>query len=636
MASKYDALARIIIQNVGGKSNVISLSHCITRLRFKLKDVSKANTEVLKRTDGVVTVIQSGGQYQVVIGNHVPDVFEAVNNIGGFGTGASEEVSTEHKEKQSPGAALIDIISGVFQPTLGVLAATGMIKGLLALFIFFKVMSNTSGTYQLLYSAADGFFYFLPIFLGLNAAKKFNMNQFTGMAIGASLLYPSIVALSSGKALITVFTGTAFQTNVYTEFLGIPVLLPAGGYASTVVPIIFAVFIASKIEKFWKKIIPDVVKTFVVPMLTLTISIPLTFLVIGPIASILSSAVGFSATNVYNLSPILAGIIVGTFWQVLVIFGLHWGLVPILFMNYSSLGYDSVLSGFFAPSFAQTAVVLAILFKTKDKKIRSLAIPAAISGIFGVTEPAIYGITLPKKKPFIISCIAGGIGGGIMGLAGCKSYMLGGLGIFGFPNYINSKTNDASSMLWAIVAVAVAMIIGFVLTMITYKDDVVEESAVVHDIAGKEEIIYNPIKGEVIALSLVEDDAFSTGALGTGVAIKPTEGVVVAPVDAVVSALFPTGHAIGLTTEHGAEILIHVGMNTVKLNGKHFTCNVKMGEAVKKGQILQLFDRDAIKSEGYSTITPVIITNTDKFADISYSTGKTLNQQDELMSLLHK
>ena len=465
MASKYDGLARIIIQNVGGKSNVVSLTHCITRLRFKLKDESKANTEVLKATDGIVTVLQSGGQYQIVIGNHVPDVYAVVNQIGGFG-GEGAAVDSGEKEKMT----LIDIISGIFSPLLGVLAATGMVKGLLALASFCG-MSETSGTYIILYSVADGFFYFMPIFLGYMAAMKFGMNKFVGMAIGAALVYPNIVDLTSLEPIGTIFAGTAFETNIYTKFLGIPVLLPGGGYASSVIPVILSVFVGAKIEKLWKKIIPDVVKNFLVPMCTLVVIIPLTFLVVGPIASLAASAIGWVTSGAYSLSPIIAGLIVGGLWQVLVIFGLHWGLVPIMMNNISVIGYDAVLSPYFTATFAQTAVIVAILIKTKDKNIRSLAVPAAISGTFGVTEPAIYGISLPKKKPFIISCIASAIGGAVIGALNVKCYIFGALGIFAFPSYIDKATNDLSSMYGALIGVVVAIVIAFVLTMITYKDE---------------------------------------------------------------------------------------------------------------------------------------------------------------------
>ncbi len=634
MASKYDGLARIIIQNVGGKSNVVSLTHCITRLRFKLKDESKANTEVLKATDGIVTVLQSGGQYQIVIGNHVPDVYAVVNQIGGFG-GEGAAVDSGEKEKMT----LIDIISGIFSPLLGVLAATGMVKGLLALASFCG-MSETSGTYIILYSVADGFFYFMPIFLGYMAAMKFGMNKFVGMAIGAALVYTNIVDLTSLEPIGTIFAGTAFETNIYTKFLGIPVLLPGGGYASSVIPVILSVFVGAKIEKLWKKIIPDVVKNFLVPMCTLVVIIPLTFLVVGPIASLAASAIGWVTSGAYSLSPIIAGLIVGGLWQVLVIFGLHWGLVPIMMNNISVIGYDAVLSPYFTATFAQTAVIVAILIKTKDKNIRSLAVPAAISGTFGVTEPAIYGISLPKKKPFIISCIASAIGGAVIGALNVKCYIFGALGIFAFPSYIDKATNDLSSMYGALIGVVVAIVIAFVLTMITYKDEEkkpaakIEEKPAASGKSMKKSMIVSPLKGMVKPLSEVEDEAFSSGALGQGIAIEPMEGKLTAPADGTISAFFPTGHAIGMTTEDGAEILMHVGMDTVKLEGKYFTPKAKQGDHVKKGQVLLEFDIQKIKKAGYSTVTPVLITNSDQYTDIVPTDAKQANRGDTILTLL--
>ncbi len=637
MASKYDALARIIIQNIGGKSNVIGLTHCITRLRFKLKDESKANTEVLKNTEGIVTVIQSGGQYQIVIGNHVPDVFAVVNEIGRFGA-AGEAAAEEPKEKMSPGAALIDVISGVFAPTLGVLAATGMIKGLLALFAYFNIISSDGGTYQLLYAVADGFFHYLPILLGLTAAKKFNVNQFTGMALGAALLYvDDVLALASLEPISTIFAGTSFATNVYTTFLGMPVLLPSSGYASSVIPIILAVYVASKVEAFWKKRIPDVVKVFLVPMLTLAICTPLTFLVVGPIASFLTSLIGLVMSAIFGLSPLIAGIVLGSFWQVLVIFGLHWSMIPIAMANYSNFGYDFVLSPMFAASFAQTAVVLAVLLKTKDQKTKSLCIPAFISGVFGVTEPAIYGITLPRKKPFLISCIAAAVGGGIIGAAGVNSYMIGGMGVFGFPSYINNATKDISGMIWVLIGVAAAVVIAFVTTMATYNDaapkNADRENGKRPSAAGYGTIL-SPLKGEVKELSELDDQAFSSGVLGNGVAILPAEGKLMSPVDGEIMSLFSTGHAIGLKADFGAEILIHIGMDTVKLEGRYFTKRAEQGDKVTKGQLLLEFDLDAIQEAGYSVLSPVVVTNQEDYADIVYEAGKNVEYGEELITLL--
>ena len=483
MASKYDGLARIIIQNVGGKSNIISVAHCITRLRFKLKDESKANKEVLESTDGVIKVMQAGGQYQVVIGNQVNDVYDAVLEVGHLNAAgavdedgnAVDDGGSESGGKKSPVSMLIDVISGTLQPTLGVLAATGIIKGLLALFDFIGLIPSTSGTYQVWYAMADGFFYFLPIILGYTAAKKFKINEFIGMAIGIDLCYPAMVNSTAGEVLGTVFGGTAFEMSYYQTFMGIPVIMPASGYTSSVVPIILAVAIAAPIEHWLKKVIPDVIKLFVVPFVTLVIMVPLTYLVIGPVASILCSILSLIFNAIYSIpvvGGIIGGILIGAFWQVLVIFGLHWGLVPLAMINYGLMGYDTFLSPYFCVSFAQTFVVLAIILKTKNEKTTKVAIPAFISGIFGVTEPAIYGVTLPKKKPFVYSCIAGAIGGAFTGFMNTRSYSIGGLGLFGLPSFIDT-TGDMgiTNMIYIIIAILIASVVGFALTYTLYKDE---------------------------------------------------------------------------------------------------------------------------------------------------------------------
>lgn len=481
MASKYDGLARIIIQNVGGKSNIISVAHCITRLRFKLKDESKANKEVLESTDGVIKVMQAGGQYQVVIGNQVNDVYDAVLEVGHLAAaGAVDEEGNAVEEtsgggKKSPVSLLIDVISATLQPTLGVMAATGIIKGLLALFDFLGLIPAASGTYQVWYAVADGFFYFMPIVLGYTAAKKFKVNEFIGMAIGIALCYPAMVNSTAGTVLGTVFTGTAFEMSYYLTFFGIPVIMPASGYTSSVVPIILAVAIAAPLEHWLKKVIPDVIKLFVVPFVTLIVMVPLTYLVIGPIASILCSILSLFFNAIYSIPVVgglIGGVLIGAFWQVLVIFGLHWSLVPLAMINYSLLGYDFILSPYFCVSFAQTFVVLAIVLKTKDEKLKKIAIPAFISGIFGVTEPAIYGVTLPKKTPFIYSCIAGAIGGAFTGLMRTRSYSIGGLGLFGLPSFIDTTgVMGLTNMIYILIAILIASVAGFAMTYVLYKDE---------------------------------------------------------------------------------------------------------------------------------------------------------------------
>ncbi len=655
MASKYDGLARIIIQNVGGKGNVISLTHCITRLRFKLKDESKANTDILKSTDGVVTVIQSGGQYQVVIGNHVPDVYDAVMAIGKFQAAAQDgdEGGAADGKKQNVGAKLIDTLSGVFTPVLALLCAAGIIKGLLGLAVFLLGNSfKDTGVYMLLYSIGDGFFYFLPLMLAVSSAKKFKLDNFTAMTIGAAFLYAEIKfpAIASGETvLMTLFSGTFLETNIHETFFGIPIIWPSAGYGSSVVPIVFSVWFAAKIEKFWKKIIPDVVKNFMVPLMTLIIAVPLSFLIIGPVASWLSSGIGNFCQAIYNISPILAGALVAFLWQILVIFGLHWGLVPIMLNNYQTILYDRFISTNFVASFSQTAVVLAIFLKTKDKKLKSLAFPAFVSGVCGVTEPAIYGITLPKKLPFYISCVVAAIGGGLMGAFGVTKYMSGGLGVFGFPTFIPGEAAIAAlgitDVLYDIkmiaIIIVITMVLAFVATMLLYKEDEpaqvkAPEPTVLEkkDIAGEEGTIAAPITGRVIPLSEVKDEAFSSGALGQGVAIVPAEGRVYAPCDGVVSALFPTGHAIGITGTNKAEVLMHIGMDTVKLEGKYFHIKTEAGKTVKTGDLLVEFDMDKIKEAGYDVTTPVLITNSAEFVDVSGETGKNVKAGDVLISII--
>ncbi len=650
MASKYDGLSRIILQNIGGKENIISVAHCITRLRFKLKDESKCQTDVLKNTDGVVTVMQSGGQYQVVIGNHVPDVYAAFCDIAHI-QGSMESDDAGSGKKMGAGAALIDIISGVFQPILPVLCAAGIIKGLLALFAFFNWVPTDSGTYQILYSVADGFFYFLPIMLGISAAEKFKINKYVGGAIGIALCYPAIVAFTSGgTALGTIFSGVAnglFEMSYFTKFLGIPVIFPASGYTQSVVPVIVAVFVASKFYKLFKKVLPSVISNFITPMLTLLITIPLTFIVIGPITSLLCNLVGAGIGALYEIPVIggaVTGLAIGGLWQVLVIFGVHWGLVPIAMINYGNLGYDKVLSPYFVVSFAQTMIVLAMVIKTKDKKLRELGIPAFISGLFGVTEPAIYGVTLPKKKPFILSCIGGAIGGAVVGFAGAKSFTMGGLGLFGLPSFIDPITKDSSSMIWILIALAVTIVVSFALGMLFYKDEAPVTAAAgegsaagavpVKEARDKDSVVGAPVAGKVIPLSEVEDGAFASEALGKGMAIIPSEGKIYAPCDGTISAFFPTGHALGLETEDGVEILIHVGLDTVSLNGEGFNKKAELGNKVKKGDLLLEFDMETIKAAGLSTTTPVIITNTDDFAEVIPITSGEVRPGDTVITVM--
>ncbi|MCR5527104.1 MAG: beta-glucoside-specific PTS transporter subunit IIABC [Lachnospiraceae bacterium] len=630
MASKYDGLSRIIIQNVGGKDNIISITHCVTRLRFKLKDESKANTDILKETDGIVTVIQSGGQYMVVIGNHVPQVFDSVISVGhlesksALAGGGEDEGSGE---KQSPFNAFISIITSVFTPFLGVLCACGIIKGVLALLVAVNVLSDQSGTYNFLYSLGDAAFYFLPPILGMSAAKKFKIPEMEGLLLGAALCYPYML----GAADYDI-----------TNLFGIPVTMPpSGNYTSSVIPIICAVAFAGWFEnKCVKKIVPDTIKLFAVPLITMLVTFCLTLWIIGPVASLISTGLATLFTTINTISPVLMGAVVGFFWQILVMFGLHWSLVPIAMSNLSTVGEDIILAAMIGTTFAQTGACLGIFLKTKDKKIKSLAPAAIISGIAGVTEPAIYGLTLPKKAPFFRTCAVSAVAGAVICTMGAKAYQMAGMGVFAYPEFVNSKTNDISGMIVGIVVTLLCVVASFIVELIFYKDNApakkenneVQAPAADGSLAAEE--IAAPITGEVLPLSEIKDEAFSSGALGNGLAIRPAEGKLYAPCDGEVTTFFPTGHAIGIQSKGGADILIHVGMDTVQLNGKGFTPKAAQGDKVKKGDLLLEFDVKAITEAGYSLDTPVIITNSDDYADVVVTDSKSVNHGDTVINTL--
>ena len=635
---KYEKLAQDIVVNVGGKENVSGLVHCITRLRFTLKDESMAQDETLKNMDGVITVMKSSGQYQVVIGNHVPEVFEDVCKILDLENNSGE---SESPKKQKKIDLLIDTVSGIFQPILGIMAACGMLKGFNTLFATLHLYSETSGGYLVINAAGDALFTFLPLFLGYTAAKKFGLKPMIGLALGAAMCYPGIQgsAIAEGaKPLYTLLNGTMFASPVYVDFFGIPII--SIDYTGTVIPIILTVWFASKCEKFFNRYVPDLVKFFFVPMLTLLVALPVAMIVIGPIATFASTLISEFTLMIRSFSPLLAGAIVGATWQILVIFGIHWGFIPVYINNIMTLGYDNVMMPFFACTFATSAVVLGIYFKTKDKKLKQMAIPNFISGIFGVTEPAIYGMLLPLKKPFIISCIAGGIGGAFYGHFNFRKFIMGGMGIFELPNMMNPD-GSMGNIIVALVGIVISMTVGFLLTVIFYKepatqsnlDGKVTKENITETNEAEETILFSPLNGKVIPLEEVKDAAFSSGALGDGLAVLPETGELYSPINGTVVALFPTGHAIGLSTDSGVEILIHIGMDTVSLEGKGFETSVSVGDKVIRGQKLIDFDKEAIISAGYDIITPIVITNTQDVLSIKKTNKADVTNNDMLLTV---
>ena len=634
---KYQGMIEEILEGIGGKENIGEVKHCVTRLRFNLKDQSKANQEVVENINGVITVVKSGGQFQVVIGNHVPEVFQELLQISNLEVGSND---TEEAEIKGVFNKFIDVVSSIFTPILGILAATGMIKGINAMLVAFGWIEMTSGSYKILQAAGDSLMYFFPVFLGYTAAKKFKVPPFIGMVIGASLVHPIIAGIvqPGAEPLYTLFEGTVIQSPIYVTFFGIPVIMM--NYGSSVIPIIIAVYFASKVHKWVNSFVPTIVKTFLVPLLTILIVVPLTFLVIGPIATWIGSLLGAVTLMLYNFNPIIAGALIGALWQVMVMFGLHWGIIPIGINNIATMGFDPIMALGMATPFATAGVVLGIMIKTKNKELKSLAVPSFISSLFGVSEPSIYGITLPRKKPFYVTLVAAGIGGLIMGIAGTKMFIMGGMGIFGVPNYINPENGLDKGFYGFLIAIAASFVIGLILSLtVGYSNDMdpVKEAKVPNKekkTTIKEVSLLAPIAGQVKNLSEISDKAFSTGLLGKGVAVIPSENIIVAPDEGVVTTLFPTKHAVGITFKNGVEMLIHVGMDTVNLNGECFESFVEQGDSVKKGDLLIKFDKEQIIKKGFSIETPIVITNTNDYLDVLETSEKEVNTDSVLLKVI--
>lgn len=655
----YKALANDIVKNVGGEENVDGLRHCVTRLRFNLKDESKTNTDTIKGLDGVVTVMKASGQYQVVIGNEVADVYEAIvdtTNLGGDEASGSSNNAPEDDDRKLADKA-IDFISGVFQPFLMPLAATGMIKGIVAILGTFGLNATNSGLYLLLQVAGDGFFQYLPVMVALTTARKLKMNVFTALAIAVAFLHPALSTSMTNDVLYTLFEGTPFASDIYSTVFGLPVILPSNGYFSAIIPIIVAVWLGSRLEKWFKQRIPSTVNSFLTPFFTIIIAVPIALMVVGPVATWAASLIGVFFTWLQGVSPLVFGALLAASWQLLVIFGLHWGIIPISYLLLAETGLNPLGPLMQISTFGILGVLLAMLIKGNEKKLRDIAIPGAISTLFGVTEPVIYGIMIPLRRPFIYAIIANIFAGAYAGAMDTVAYRTGGLGIFSLMNMIDNEGNLGANFWNVAISYAIAVAIGFILQMVFPVNRLEEElpaealaasdasgnessasQSVVSDaemaVSAKEEIIASPLVGDILPLSAVADEVFASGALGKGVAIQPSEGKVLAPANGTVSVLFPTGHAVGITTDTGVELLIHIGLDTVNLDGRSYTSHVEKGQKVSAGDLLVEFDIATINEAGYDTITPVIVTNTDNFTDVLTTTEPVVARNDYLFTIV--
>ena len=613
MSQKYNDLAQKIVSLVGGKENINTVYHCQTRLRFKLKDESKADQDALNNMDSVAKCLISGGVFQVIIGTHVKDVFEEVEKI----VGPLENKEQDQSEKKGILSVIIDFISGTFQPIIPALSGAGMVKAVLAILITFKIISTESQTYYILNFFADAVFYFLPMMLAYSEAQKLRCNPILAASVAGIMMHPNWNALVSAGKAVKLFEVIPFTLTTYT---------------STVIPVILVVLVQSYIEKYLEKWIPQAVKLVFVPMLTFLIMGPLALAVLGPIGSVLG---GYLATFFKFLSTTAAwapAVLIGGFLPIMVMFGLHNGVAPLGVMQMGELGYDSIFGpGCVCSNIAQATASSVVALRTKDKKMKQLATSGSITAYMGITEPTLYGVNLPKKYPLIASMIGGAAGGLYAGLTHTHRFATGSSGLPAVFLYIG---NDTMTYFYNIL---IALVISFVVTaIVTYVLSLKfenQEAQTIEKVHVNKGEILSPIQGKLYPLSDAKDEAFASETLGKGALIQPSNGKVYAPFDGTIVTLFPTKHAIGIVSDDGIEMLIHFGIDTVNLNGQHFTAFIEQGMKVKQGDLLLEADIEKIKAAGYETQVPVIITNSFNYQNIELSSKEDVSYQDVILKV---
>lgn len=598
MSKEYQTLTTQIIALVGSKENVANVYHCQTRLRFTLVDNLKADTEALEKLDGVTKVIINAGQYQIVIGTHVADVFEEIEKL----VKISQDTTTQ--EKKSIFDTIIDFVAGTFQPIIPALSGAGMVKAVLALLVVFNIITTDSQTYYMLNVFADGVFYFLPILIAFTQAQKLKCNPILAAGVAAMLLHPNWSALVTAGDAVNFF-------NV------IPFTLAS--YGSSVIPIILIIFVQSYVEKFLNRHIPKSINIVFVPMLTFLIMGTLAFSVLGPIGAIAGNYLATVFTFLAENASWAPALIIGTFLPIMVMFGIHNGVAPLGIMQMSQLGYDSIFGpGCVCSNMAQATAGAVVAFVTKDKTTKETAIPGSITAYMGITEPLLYGVNLPKRYPLIASMIGGGLGGLYAGLTHAHRFATGSSGLPAVLLYIgdNTMTYFYNIIIAIVISIISTAIITFVLAKHFEKEETTDnlDTTQAPVIIGQE--VMSPLTGEVLPIEKAEDEVFASKVMGDGVVILPETTDVYAPFDGTIATLFPTKHAIGLVSDKGAEILIHIGINTVDLNGEGFKAFVKQGDSVTKGDKLISFDKVAIENAGYSSQTMVIITNGSNYNQI--------------------
>lgn len=617
MANNYKETAQQVVDNIGGKENINNTWHCITRLRFNLNDKNKVQLEETKKIPGVMGAQFSGDQFQVIIGNTVEDVFSEIENIIGTGGGSEPQNNDEGTVSK-----IFDAITGIFTPVIPALAGTGLLKGFLALADILGIMAADSPTYLLLYGLADVVLYFFPMFLAVSAAEKFRTSKYLAMAIAGAMMYPTYLTAAQEAFNANLAGQTVEGWNLF-GFLPVPLVT----YTSSVIPIIFSVLLLKFVNNWVKKWVPKSLNIMFTPMITLLIVFPIAMTIIGPAGTYLGNFVGDGIAWLFDVAGPLAGFVLGASFPLLVITGMHYSLIPISITNLGQNGYDNTVTPINSvTNVAQSGASFAVALRSKDKNMKQIAVSAGISAAIGITEPAMYGVTLKLKRPFYASLAAGGIAGAFAVVMNTRSFGGGLPGFLSVPSFINAE--DPMNAIWFILALVLSWVLAFIFTLILgFNEEIpsteqntgdlpnTDEEAVIE--SGEKHRIFSPANGRLIDIKTVPDDTFADELVGKGIAIEASDDNIYAPVSGMIKLFPDTKHAIGFESDDGVEVLCHIGVDTVGLNGQGFDFDIKAGQRVEKGQLLGKVNYNFIKDKGLATMIIVVITNTANYLDVS-------------------
>lgn len=624
MAQDFKKLASSVVDAVGGVGNVTNLTHCMTRLRFILKDEAKASDETVKNIPGVMGLVKQGGQYQIIIGNNVAAAYKEILALGVDG-GATVDASEQPKQKwtlKRVGMTILDAIIGTMTPLIPAIIGGSMVKLLAMLLLMTGVVGETNSTYVLLNTIGDAAFFFLPILVAVSASKKFGTNTYLAVAIAGLMVHPVFMDLMAKAA-----EGQAVTLAMLP--------ITSVKYTYTIIPAIVMSWLLRYIEAGVDRITPLVTKNFLKPMLILLVGAVIAISIVGPAGVWLGNGISAVVYGIHGKLGWLAVAIVGAIWPLLVMTGMHRVFTPTIVTTIAETGSEAmVMPSEIGANMSLGGVSLAVAFKTKNRELRQTALAAASSALIaGITEPALYGVAIRLKRPMIASVITGFIAGAVAGLAGLASHSMAAPGLFTSVQFIDK--DNPTSILWIAAVMAISVVVSFALTLILGFEDIPVEDDEADMVTPASVKLMAPMKGAVMGLHDVADEVFSKGLLGKGMAIEPVDGKVVSPIAGTVTTVFPTKHAIGLTDDHGMEVLIHVGLDTVSLNGEPFEALVAAGDRVEVGTELLQADLDAIKAAGLPTTTVVVITNTDEFKDVTPVEPGNVSFKDHVMEVFH-